>query len=109
MSYSWLAELSGLDVRGEDNNHLYSAKIILKRDGIAVFDVIPTVGLRRLRNEEIANHATNQHRKRFENDTRRYSHALGCVKVDALSDEKKEEYRYSRSILGIRQAIVAVS
>lgn len=106
VTYGWLSDASGLDVIGSDRNHLDYARSKLQKDGEAVFVAISTIGLRRLRNEEIPRHATDRHRKRFENDTRRYAHALACTNVDALPDDQKDEYRYSRAMLGIRQAIV---
>ncbi len=70
ITYDRLAEAIGADPQAEARTHVDSARHILKKEGVGVFDPIIDVGIKHLTDQEVAHKVAVPRQKRVRNQAR---------------------------------------
>ena len=88
VTYVSMSNKIGSDVRGDGRSAMTAARRIAERDNLAVFEVVPNVGLKRITDHENIASAGNGMAK-IRRASRRLRHRIGAVNYGQLSDTDK--------------------
>ncbi len=100
IDYERLTAAIGRNVREQGRGALDSARKIVQRENGFVFDVVPTVGIKRLSDQEIVK-TSDRGRQHINRTARKTAATLTCVRdYSALPQDLQTKHNAELSILG---------
>jgi hypothetical protein len=97
LTYDQLSRAVGRSVTTDARSALYTARSIVQKEDRMVFDVVRTVGLKRLSNEEIVD-LSDKARDHVRRTSKKTAKKLTCVDYDAMNTEKQVKHNTALSM-----------